>query len=190
MTIEPPQEGTHQWMSQLHDNAALHIRALHQINQALQSALKLQEAWTSLEGVVHSALFISTVVHYTRPFTNNRGAKGFRKYDVVELKKNAAFDQKLHDHLLYMRNTLVAHQDGVVLKVNIGQSRIGVREAGEDTLLRIETFATVNAIYKIAKKEVIGIYIDHFKACISTIEESFKHALMAVDVAKRQYGHV
>ncbi len=115
------QEGTQVWLDRLYDVASQEVRALIQIDQAERHIGKLLDGWDTLDEDIKSALFTSVVIHYARPFTSNETKEGKRKYPVSQFKGVPKFDRQLHDHLCDLRDKLVAHQDGTLLKAQIGQ---------------------------------------------------------------------
>lgn len=181
-------EGTKEWKVQLGDIALRHLRALDPIFQAYRYLTKLLQEEDTLDEVVKSALFVSAVVHYARPFIDNRGGKTTgAKYRIQELK-NPEFDRLLHDHLLVLRQKLVAHQDGTVMRARIGHQRIKIHE--HDIEIPVQTFACVGALDRIATKEMIARYLKHVKACVGAIQTNIDRALTAVDAAEHEYPEV
>src|SRR5262249_43067763 len=119
-------DGTKECKAQLENTALWHLRAYDQINQAYRCLTKLSRDSDTLDKIVQSALFTSAVIHYARPFGDNRGGSiSFSKYRFKDLKQ-ARVDRVFHDHLLDLRNKLVAHQDGTLLSAKIGQLMIEI----------------------------------------------------------------
>lgn len=74
---------------------------------------------TPVRSLEHRAFNTSLIVSYARPFHNNTTLKGapglsLRKH-VVEVLNEA--EVELHDRILRMRDTVVAHSDGRALRV-------------------------------------------------------------------------
>jgi hypothetical protein len=181
-------EGTQEWKVQLADVAARHLRALDQINQARRCLVKLSQEGDTLDDVVMSALFTSAVIHYSRPFGKNRGGQtNSPRYRIKELR-NAGFDRVLHDHLLDLRDKLVAHQDGTLLPARIGQFTIEIHE--HDVEIPVQTFAVVFALQGIAAKELVARYLEHVTTCVEALQRNVERALTAVNTAEHKYQEV
>ena len=73
---------------------------------ALANVRRLLEGWTTLDAVVQSALHARAVISYAEPFVHEPWA-----YQTKELKSVPGFDAEVHDHLLELRNKLIAHSD-------------------------------------------------------------------------------
>jgi hypothetical protein len=58
-----------------------------------------------------SSLFCAGVVRYGRPFSQPAAGRGNRAYPEKHLKRRPGFRQDVHEHLIGIRNTLVAHDD-------------------------------------------------------------------------------
>ena len=73
---------------------------------------------------------MSAVVTYARPFlkTKNKYGETSGEYPIRRLKDNARFDLKLHEHLLHVRNKLIAHDDGQQLPPTLHVLSIAVNQ--------------------------------------------------------------
>jgi hypothetical protein len=74
---------------------------------------------TPVQSLEHRAFNMSLIVSYARPFHNNKTLKGapgssLRK-QVVEVLNEA--EVELHDRILKLRDTVIAHSDGRALRV-------------------------------------------------------------------------
>jgi hypothetical protein len=182
------EEGTEEWKLQLEAVAIRHLRAFDQVNQAYQCLVKLSQEGNTLDQVVKSALFTSAVIHYSRPFGQNRGGQTTSsRYRIKELQ-NDEVDRVLHNHLLDLRDKLVAHQDGTVLPARIGQYTIAVHEA--DVEIPVQTFGAVWALQGIATEEILARYLKHVGACVEAIQANAHKALTAVNAAEHKYPEV
>ncbi|WP_147302573.1 hypothetical protein [Ectopseudomonas oleovorans] len=83
--------------------------------------------------VVKSALFYKAVIRYARPFLNSNSSDGKLMYPVRRLKRYEGFDSEMHEHLIDVRNALVAHDDFEELPPRILFH--GFSPAGEDYLI-------------------------------------------------------
>jgi hypothetical protein len=181
-------EGTKEWKLHLEAVAIRHLRALDQVNQAYQCFARLSQGGNTLDAVVKSALFTSAVIHYSRPFGKNRGSPtSSSKYSIKELQ-NPNVDRVLHEHLLDLRDKLVAHQDGTVLPARIGHYTIAVHEA--DLEIPVQTFGAVWALQGVATVEILTRYLQHVEACAEAIQANVNSALTAVNAAEHEYPEV
>lgn len=181
-------EGTQEWKLQLEAVAIRHLRALDQVNQAYQCFAKLSQGGNSPDEVVKSALFTSAVIHYSRPFGRNRGGHtSSSKYSIKELQ-HPEVDRVLHDHLLDLRDKLVAHQDGTLLPARIGHYTIEIHE--HDIEIPVQTFAAVWALQGVATEEIVARYLQHLAACVEAIQTNVGRALTAVNAAAHEYPEV
>src|SRR5262250_969610 len=89
-----------------------HARAGLSFAHALQSAEALVTGWADLVPIVRSSLHTSIVVSYARPFKKNKAKDGSqRTYSVGYVDSGADFSKDVHDHLIEIRDRLVAHSD-------------------------------------------------------------------------------
>jgi len=86
--------------------------------KAFQNIRASHAAFERLCGIVNSddhvllsGLFHVAVVRYAKPFIESKTPTGVVKYPTKHLKKVEGFSQDLHEHLLLLRNTLIAHDD-------------------------------------------------------------------------------
>jgi hypothetical protein len=182
------EEGTEEWVGQLQSRAVRHVRAFDQLNQALQCLMKLHEGWELLDEVVKSALFTSAVVHYARPFGVNKAERGSQSYGIGELKRAAGFDRELHDHLLDLRNKVVAHQDGTLLRARAGHLMLRLRE--HEVEIPVQTLAVAMAVQGFGTKEILTRCLNHLKVCVETVWESVQQALGDMNAAAHKYPDV
>lgn len=62
--------------------------------------------------ITYEALLISSIIFYTRPFSNNekhRDVKNYAKVDLCVLDKLSEFQHNLHKKIVSIRNTAIAH---------------------------------------------------------------------------------
>lgn len=63
------------------------------------------------EHIILSSIFCFAVVKYSKPFIETQTPFGKVRYPVRHLKKESDFNNIIHNQLLELRNTLVAHDD-------------------------------------------------------------------------------
>jgi hypothetical protein len=61
--------------------------------------------------IVLSSVFCFAVIKYAKPFIYTETPFGKTRYPIRHLKGQSGFDATMHEHLLELRNTLIAHDD-------------------------------------------------------------------------------
>jgi len=87
------------------------IKAFQNIRASLEAFEQLVSLVDSENHVLLGGLFHSAVVTYAKPFLSTNFGSGLIKYPMRHLSKVNGFSNAMHDHLLHVRNTLVAHDD-------------------------------------------------------------------------------
>ena len=87
------------------------IRALHNIHIALHVFGQMSGLASSGEPLTISSLFHMGVIRYAKPFLNSKFNDGTAQYPIKALKKISGFSKEIHDHLIHIRHTLIAHDD-------------------------------------------------------------------------------
>jgi hypothetical protein len=108
--------GTSSWFKARKREVLSHVRALDDFTNVHALATRLVEnVGEEIDDTeqLRGALFMTAVVTYARQFVKSKNKYGETNvYQTKHLKRDARFDEKLHDHLLYVRNKLIAHDDG------------------------------------------------------------------------------
>jgi len=86
------------------------LKAIDSFAAAARSFQTLVQMGDDSDTEVRSALHTAAVVHYGRPFSNNRSAGGAR-FALGVIKKHAKYDGEIHRQLIVLRNKLIAHSD-------------------------------------------------------------------------------
>lgn len=89
----------------------LSIKAYQNVRASLLAFEKLCSALHTNDNFLLSSFFYMGVVRYAKPFLNNRSESGNITYPIKQLKKNSSFSLEMHEHILELRNTLIAHDD-------------------------------------------------------------------------------
>jgi hypothetical protein len=147
-----------------------HYRALGSIGMAHNYAVRLCEAWDALDEVIKSALHVAAVVAYTRPFTAAITKTGKLQYPVRDLKREPGFDTGLHDHLLVLRDQLIAHSDYTLLRSTMFFQQIG----DEGNVLPLAIGMNVKRLIGVENRELAQKYEKHFSLCAKRIARTFE----------------
>ncbi len=95
-----------------HDRALDDVKLTAKALQNMTASVSYFERMaTERDPLLLSSLFCSAVVRYARPFSQPPAGKGNRAYPLKQLKRRDDFRTDVHDHLMGIRNTLVAHDD-------------------------------------------------------------------------------
>lgn len=92
-------------------DAKIGIKAFQNIAGAQQAFGRFIELLPANDAVLLAALFAHGVVKYGKPFSETKDFRGQRKYKIKPLKAEPGFDLAMHEHLLQLRDTLIAHDD-------------------------------------------------------------------------------
>jgi len=98
--------GSKEWFDIQKKHVLREVRGADGFALALANVRRLLEGWTTLDAVVKSALHARAVISYAEPFVHEPWA-----YQTKELRSVTGFDAEVHDHLLELRNKLIAHSD-------------------------------------------------------------------------------
>ncbi len=89
----------------------LSIKAFQNMEVARLTFTRLSALVRSRDHLLLTSLFHTGVIRYAKPFMSADLGDGSIKYPVKHLKSAPGFDVAVHDHLLEVRNTLIAHDD-------------------------------------------------------------------------------
>jgi hypothetical protein len=145
-----------------------HFRALASVQAAHQYISKLIENEDSLDEIMSSALHSASVIAYARPFTSAKTNTGSVQYPVKQLKEEPGFDLELHEHLIKLRNRIVAHSDYSMLR-----STMYLQAVGDLQELPVSLGINVKRLRGIESRELANRYNRHFAACIAQIAKTF-----------------
>jgi hypothetical protein len=138
--------------------------------------------WDHLDDELKSALLYSAIIHYARPFC-------FKKnYGGKKLRNSVGFDAELHEHLVNLRNELIAHQDNETLKAIVGHGYCDLALSGTTTTALISTQCAVKALHRINNKDVARRYTSHLESCISSLQEIMNNHLEEIHDMALKYS--
>lgn len=87
------------------------IKAFQNINASSIGFSKMLDLANTKDSTLLSSLFHWAVIRYAKPFLNSKFEDRKICYPTKELKKVNGFSSKIHEHLLTVRNALIAHDD-------------------------------------------------------------------------------
>lgn len=87
------------------------VKAFQNVRASLRAIDRLCSLIDSEDHVLLESMFHLGVIRYVKPFLNAKTNQGEVSYPLSNLKKVPGFSRALHDHLVTVRNTLIAHDD-------------------------------------------------------------------------------
>jgi len=87
------------------------MKALQNVRSSVIGFVKILELGTSADHIIQASLFYWAVIRYAKPFLDSKHEGRNIRYKTRHLKKAEGFSEAIHEHLLRVRNTLVAHDD-------------------------------------------------------------------------------
>ena len=156
-----PERGTEAWFVTARSRCVDHLRALASVRSAAEyiDVLLAARHGVQVEGALHSA----AVIAYAQAFTEARTRHGKVRYKTRALKEAPGFDGKLHDHLIRLRNQLIAHVDYAHMPSVMDTHQIGD--------LRVAMTLKVKRLTGIASRPLAERYLRHFRDCMTRLEE-------------------
>jgi hypothetical protein len=185
-------EGSEGWASNIIEDTIKHLLALHDVLAGHLFVKKLVVEWDKLDEVLRASLFQSAVTVYARPFGDNRSSTGAnRRFSISRsrLKNAPGFHRALHDHIIILRHTLIAHHDTSVVKAQISHMTLTSEEAQKQGKppLTVQTEGKVKALHAIAKKEIAEQYLKHMAASADYLYMATKDALGKLYTLRTSY---
>ncbi len=113
----------------LSQQCKIDIKAFQNIRAAFAALERICEMVDSDDHVILSSLFHAGVIRYGKPFKTTRTKSGTTQFPVKRLKNIKGFEKSIHDHLLELRDTLIAHDDLNQIEPKILTSGISVQGA-------------------------------------------------------------
>jgi hypothetical protein len=166
--------GSPKWFGARRRVAANYIRAVDALEAAGSSIRRILHEWLAMDDELKSALFYSAVIHFARPFSYKRD------YGGDGLKRHAGFDQELHNHLIDLRHSLVAHHDNDVLRAWVGHQHYNLTLSGAQYTGMIATCAVVKVLHTVQAKSVAERYASHIAACVTFFRRIAEDELSAI----------
>ncbi len=102
-----------------HRQCIVGIKAFQNVRASHQALLRLTDLVNSNDHLLASSLFHSAVIRYAKPFIQTKMSTGQIKYKIKLLKNEDGFNITIHNHIISIRNTLIAHDDIEILMPKI-----------------------------------------------------------------------
>ncbi|HXU92263.1 MAG TPA: hypothetical protein VFP33_01270 [Gallionella sp.] len=138
------------------NDAKLGIKAYQNLVGSLQGFDRFLSLIPTKDHILLSSVFCFAVVKYAKPFVDTKTSLGTTRYPMRHLKSEAGFDAALHNHLIELRNTLVAHDDLESIEPRILQMCMSVEPTGFNIPMAIGLSNKCLA-YPIASESVVKL---------------------------------
>lgn len=102
----------------------LSIKALQNVDVSCKAFERLCSLVDSEDFLVLTSLFHTAVIRYAKPFVSADFGDGSVRYPWKHLKAEAGFSRDTHEHILSVRNTLIAHDDFTQIEPRIVMTKI------------------------------------------------------------------
>jgi hypothetical protein len=185
--------GTSGWFKARKREVLSHVRALDDFTNVHALATRLVEnVGEEIDDTeqLRGALFMTAVVTYARQFMKTKNKYGEASvYQTWHLKSDARFDVKIHDHLIYVRNKLIAHDDGRQLPPTFHVLSLGVDQdpsAGKKPLL-----ATARS-YSLSSATGPKFFISlqrHLEGCVEGARRALHEGILQYLTEAQKYPH-
>ncbi|HVY89630.1 MAG TPA: hypothetical protein VG942_12225 [Hyphomonadaceae bacterium] len=86
-------------------------KALHNLTIAHKALTQLIAEIPKREHLILSSFFHHAAIRYAKPFQNSALELGTARFPFKSIKDAPGFSVSVHEHLLEVRNTLIAHDD-------------------------------------------------------------------------------
>lgn len=146
------------------NDAKLGIKAYQNLVGSLQGFDRFLSLFPTKDHILLSSVFCFAVVKYAKPFVDTETPFGTTRYPTRHLKNESAFDAALHQHLIELRNTLVAHDDLESIEPRILQMCMAIQPTGFSIPVSIG-LSNKCLSYPIASESVMKLR-GHVAACV------------------------
>jgi hypothetical protein len=148
-----------------HD-AKVSLKAYQNLAGAHQGFEKLLSLGQSNDLILLSSVFCFAVVKYGRPFVGTKTPTGKTRFPMGALKATPGFVATIHEHLLELRNSLIAHDDLDSIEPRVLTLFLSVGD--RDLATRIPTSVAASNMCLAFPNTVTAIegFRDHVAACV------------------------
>lgn len=146
------------------NDAKLGIKAYQNLTGSLQGFDRFLSVVQTKDHILLSSVFCFAVVKYAKPFVDTETPYGKTRYPTRHLKNEAGYEAELHQHLIELRNTLVAHDDVESIEPRIIQMCMSMQPTGYSIPVSIGLSNKCLA-YPIASESVMKLR-KHVAACV------------------------
>ncbi len=167
------------------NDAKLGIKAYQNLVGSLQGFDRFLSLIPTKDHILLSSVFCFAVVKYAKPFVDTDTSFGTTRYPTRHLKSEPNFDLAVHNHLIELRNTLVAHDDLESIEPRILSMCISVQPTGFSIPMSIGLSNKCLA-YPIVPESTVKLRT-HVAACVQGALNKFHLELAKVRDAALKY---
>ena len=111
-----------------------------------------------------SALFHYAIIKYARPFKETDTSWGRVRYKTKELRSEHGFDEKIHNHLIDLRDQLIAHDSMKWIEPKLLD--LAITPEGTNFRIPITIVASNKCLAYPSDKETVIKIREHVTACV------------------------
>jgi len=143
------------------------IKAFQNINAAALGFLKMIGLANTQDPILMPSVFYWSVIRYAKPFLNSKFEGGKICYPIKNIKNTEGFSEEIHDHIITVRNALVAHDDFTEITPRI--LKFGMTLADEDFFIPTSIVVSNKCISFPCSPETVQKMQVHAQACCNVI---------------------
>lgn len=149
------------------NDCKLGIKAYQNLAGSLNAFERLLELAQSSDHTILSSVFCFAVIKYGKPFVETKSPFGRIRYKTQQLKSINGFSMEMHEHLLQLRNTLVAHDDLESIEPRLLEFCI----SPTDSTLRIPLSVAISNKCLSYPADLLSIHKikEHVEACVQGV---------------------
>lgn len=157
--------------SYIFDNLKRQARRLRDVRTARKGFHSLK-----VGGTLSEVTLVGVAAIYARSFITSRSD---RLLSIKSLKKHDRFDGEIHEHLLLLRNKLLAHVDDDVLRTEVTVHEYAVAVKGRARRLTIGVSTWDHGFESFKSEAFVNRIAAHLEAATSAVEEDWGKAANA-----------
>jgi len=143
------------------------IKAFQNINAAAIGFSKMIEISNTRDPILMPSIFYWSVVRYAKPFLSSKFEGRKVSYPIKNIKNIEGFSKDIHDHIITVRNTLVAHDDFTEIPPRV--LKFGIHLSEEDFFIPTSVVVSNKCISFPSSPETFKKMQVHSQACCNAI---------------------
>jgi hypothetical protein len=152
------------------------IKAFQNINASSMGFAKMLDLAKTEDPILMPSVFYWAVIRYAKPFLNSKFEGGVNiKYPIKCLKTANGFSIAMHDHLITVRRTLVAHDDFTEIPPRL--LKFGIHIADENFFIPTSIAISNKCISFPISESIVGQMQLHAQSCCNAV-----HAKLIEDI--------
>jgi hypothetical protein len=181
-----PTRGSVEWFPHQKKVVLRDARAFDSIAAAYRLAIKLRAELETLDTEVNSSLLSTVCINYGRPFSQPP------TYPYRGLKGHPQFDVEIHEHLLELRNKLIAHSDEEYADATMHSLTIALTFEKDGNVTNAEFPQSLDvhvvALNSIHSPELVDRICNHLQAALLGVSDELNLHLREYLEASHEFG--